>query len=148
MFIQHWSQSSNQEVSLFVPSHSQHSQISCPLLLKKIQHHAIKYILNDITSDYRSRPIALKILPLMMQLELYDVMFSLEVWRGQQMPSTYMIMSPSILALHVLLKHVLSRTNSARHFYFNRMPRLWNSLPTIDLDQSTGSIKLRVQRFL
>ena len=79
MFIQHWSQSSNQEVSLFVPSHSQHSQISCPLLLKEIQHHAIKYILNDITSDYRSRLIALKILPLMMQLELYDVMFSLEV---------------------------------------------------------------------
>jgi len=54
----------------------------------------------------------------------------------------------SILALHVPLKHSLSRTNSARHFYFNRMPRLWNSLPTIDLDQSTGSIKLRVQRFL
>ena len=49
---------------------------------------------------------------------------------------------------HLKMKHVLSRTNSARHFYFNRMPRLWNSLPTIDLDQSTGSIKLRVQRFL
>jgi len=143
--IQHWSQSSNQEDS---PSHSQRSQIWCPHLLKNVQHHATKYILNDFTSDYRSRLIALKILPLMMQLELYDVMFSLEVWRGQQMPSTYMIMSPSILALHVLLKHVLSRTNSARHFYFNRMPRLWNSLPTIDLDQSTGSIKLRVQRFL
>ena len=82
MFIQHWSQSSNQEVSLFVPSHSQHSQISCPLLLKKIQHHAIKYILNDITSDYRSRPIALKILPLMMQLELYDVMFFIRSLKG------------------------------------------------------------------
>ena len=82
MFIQHWSQSSNQEDSLFVPSHSQRSQIWCPHLLKKIQHHAIKYILNDITSDYRSRLIALKILPLMMQLELYDVMFFIRSLKG------------------------------------------------------------------
>ena len=82
MFIQHWSQSSNQEDSLFVPSHSQHSQIWRPHLLKKIQHHTIKYILNDITSDYRSRLIALKILPLMMQLELYDVMFFIRSMKG------------------------------------------------------------------
>ena len=42
----------------------------------------------------------------------------------------------------------LSRTNSARHFYFNRIPRLWNTLPTIDLDQSTTSIKRKVRQFL
>ena len=82
MFIQHWSQSSNQEDSIFVPSHSQRSQIWHPHLLKKIQHHAIKYILNDIISDYRSRLIALKILPLMMQLELYDVMFFIRSVKG------------------------------------------------------------------
>ena len=39
------------------------------------------------------------------------------------------------------------RTNSARHFYFNRIPRLWNSLPTFDLDQSVSSIKRGVQQF-
>ena len=65
-----------------------------------------------------------------------------------------MIISPSILhgstrsSTHLKLKHVLSRANSARNFYLNRIPRLWNSLPTIYLDQSTGSIKLRVQWFL
>jgi len=54
------------------------SQIWRPHLLKdivtleKIQHRATKYILNDFTSDYRSHLIALL---LMMQLELYDVMF-------------------------------------------------------------------------
>jgi len=47
------------------------------IILEKIQHRATKYILNDFTSDYRSRLIALKILPLMMQLEPYDVMLLL-----------------------------------------------------------------------
>ena len=124
MFIQQWSQSKNQEDSLFVPSHSQRSQIWRPHLLKKIQHHAIKYILNDITSDYRSRLIALKILPLMM--ELYDVMFFIR--RLKEPTDAFNIYDhvTTILALHVLLKHVLSRTNSAKHFYFNRMPRLRN----------------------
>ena len=44
--------------------------------------HATKYILSDFISDYRSRLIALKILPLMMQLELYDVMFFIRSLKG------------------------------------------------------------------
>ena len=118
--IQHWSQSSNQEDS---PSHSQRSQIWCPHLLKNVQHHATKYILNDFTSDYRSRLIALKILPLMMQLELYDVMFFIRSLKG---PTNAFNIYDRV-TFH-LLKHALSRTNSARHFYFNRTPRLGNSL--------------------
>ena len=39
------------------------------------------------------------------------------------------------------LKHTKSFSNSARHAYFNRLPRLWNSLPPIDLDSSTNCIK-------
>ena len=70
------------------------------------------------------------------------------------MLSEYMIMSLFVLALytrsstHLKLRHTLSRTNSARHFYFNRIPRLCNTLPTIDLDQSTTSIKRKVRQFL
>ena len=45
------------------------------LALEQIQHHTTKYILNDYSSDYRSRLIHLNILLLMMQLELYDIMF-------------------------------------------------------------------------
>ena len=94
---------------------------------------------------YRSHLIALKILPLMMQLELYDVMFFIRNLKG---PTDAFNIYDHVTfhtgstrsSTHLKLKHVLSRTNSARHFYFNRMPRLWNSLPTIDVDQSTGSI--------
>ena len=30
------------------------------------------------------------------------------------------------------LRHTISQNNSVRHFYFNRLPRLWNSLPPLD----------------
>jgi len=130
------------------------SQIWRPHLLKMIQRCENKYILNDFTSDYRSHLIPLKILPLMMQLEIYDVMLFIRSLNGPTDAFniydhvTFHTGSTHSTHAHLKLKHVFSRTNCARYCYFNRMPRLWNSLPTIDLDQSTGFIKLRVQRFL
>ena len=32
-------------------------------------------------------------------------------------------------------------TNTVRHFYFNRLPHLWNSLPFIDIEHPLSSIK-------
>ena len=37
--------------------------------------------------------------------------------------------------------HDSSATNSARNKFFNRVPRLWNSVPTINLTQSEETIK-------
>ena len=57
------------------------SQIWRPFLLKdinpieQIQRRATKYILNDYTSDYRSRLITLNLLPMSMLLELNDICF-------------------------------------------------------------------------
>ena len=56
------------------------SQILRPLQLKGIKPiesvcRATKFILNDYTSDYRSRLIKLHILPLSMLLELSDICF-------------------------------------------------------------------------
>ena len=42
------------------------------------------------------------------------------------------------------LVHNYRRFSQSRHFYFNRIVRLWNSLPTIDLNQSIYSIKRRI----
>ena len=39
------------------------------------------------------------------------------------------------------LKHNYCRTSLSRHFYFNRIVRLWNKLPSIDLSNSILSIK-------
>ena len=46
-------------------------------LLEDLQR-AIKFILQDFTSDYKSQLIRLRILPLMMTLELYDITFFLK----------------------------------------------------------------------
>ena len=46
-------------------------------LLENLQR-AIKFILQDFTSDYKSQLIRLRILPLMMTLELYDITFFLK----------------------------------------------------------------------
>ena len=132
------------------------SQIWRPHLLKdivaleEIQRRATKYVLNDYTSDYRSRLIALHILPLMMQLELFDVMFFIRCLKAPTdafniYDHVTFHTSSTHSSTHLKLKHVLSRTSCARHFYFNRIPRLWNSLPTFDLDQSISSIKREVQ---
>ena len=40
------------------------------------------------------------------------------------------------------------RTNLERHFYFNRLPRLWNSLPPISTVNSLYTIKSDLRKFL
>ena len=45
------------------------------------------------------------------------------------------------------LKHKLCRTHLDRNFYFNRIPRLWNSLPTLDINLPLPAIKSRSQQF-
>ena len=45
------------------------------VLLERLQRRATKFILGDYTSAYRERLIKLQLLPLMMVLELSDIMF-------------------------------------------------------------------------
>ena len=137
------------------------SQIWRPHLLKditaleRIQRRATKFILNDFSSDYKSRLVALQILPLMMQLELYDLMFFIRCLKDPVKSNAFSISSyvtfcasSTRSSTHFKLKHSLSRTNIISHFYFNRLPRLWNSLPAINLNQSTSSIKKKLTQFV
>ena len=43
--------------------------------------------------------------------------------------------------------HSISSTNHFCHFFFNRIPRLWNALPPIDLDLSINTIKKQLNSF-
>ena len=45
-----------------------------------------------------------------------------------------------------LIFHCTS-SNSCRHFYFNRIARLWNALPTIDIPLSLPTIKIGLKHF-
>jgi hypothetical protein len=135
------------------------SQIWHPLLLsdiialEKVQRCATKFVLNDFSSDYKPHLLALHLLPLMYHLEVNDIMFFVN---SLQNPTTsfnirqYISFSSSVTRSstnHKLL-HSLSLTNYTRHFYFNKLPRFWNSLPTIDLTLSPSTIKVNIKMFL
>ena len=120
---------------LFVHNFTYCSQIWRPHLLKdilaleQIQCRATKYILNNYSFDYRSRLIHLNILHLMMQLELYNIMFFVRCLKGPTdafniYDHVTFCTSSTHSSTHLKLQHTLSRTNSARHFYFNKIPRL------------------------
>ena len=44
------------------------------------------------------------------------------------------------------LRHKTASTNSTMNSYFSRRPRLWNSLPIIDLTQSFQTIKFKLKK--
>ena len=120
-------------------------------LLERIQRRATKFILNDFTSDYKSRLISLKMLPLMMSFELSDIVFLISNLKDPHphfdLSKWVSFSSCSQTRSFKAYKLSHTRASSARssHFYFNRIPRLWNVLPPIDLDMSISSIKSQIK---
>ena len=122
--------------------------------LEKIQRRTSKYILSDFSSDYKSRLTSLNMLPLMMQLELYDILLFI---KSLKYPSeSFNILdfvsfcsgsTRSAAHLKLQLSPTNCSTNRIRHFYFSRLPRLWNYLPTINLEKSVMSIKSDITAF-
>ena len=107
----------------------------------------------DYVSDYKTRLLRLGILPLMYMLDLYDIMFLV---KALQQPSSqfniynYISFSSSNTRSSSTnkLNHVRTNSNYARNFYFNRIPRIWNQLPCIDINQSLPVIKATIQNYL
>jgi len=121
-------------------------------LLENVQRRATKFILSDYHSDYKSRLIQIGILPLMYIYEIADILFFI---KSIKHPSdkfdvlNYVHFStistrPASTKLYPKTAHTNSITNS----YFYRLPRLWNSLPIIDLSQSLEVIKIKLKNFL
>ena len=52
------------------------------------------------------------------------------------------------LHLTTNLAIIILEANKIRNSYFVRLPRLWNSLPPIDLNQSFSSIKTYIYNYL
>ena len=121
--------------------------------LELVQRRATKYITNDYSSDYKSRLSSLHILPLMYFLELNDIMFLVNSLKspspGFNILNFVSFASTSTRSSTFLkLRHTKSSTNSISNFYFNRIPRLWNALPPINLTSSSHSIRSTLTKFL
>ena len=120
--------------------------------LKCVQRCATKYMLNDFRSDYKSKLIALSLLPLMYIFELSGIMFCV---RSLKSPTKNFNISEFIhfskcgtRSTAMKMSHSHFFKNFVRYSFFNRIPRLWNSLPPIHLKQSSESIKRHLHKFL
>ena len=120
--------------------------------LERLQRRATKFILGNYYIDYKSRLTTLNLLPLSLWMEMQDILLFVKL--NQSPPANFSIsdyisfVSPSIATRSTTVHKIKSnskaipRLNSTRHFYLNRIIRLWNSLPQIpDLDQSFADVK-------
>ena len=122
------------------------------LQLERVQRRATKWILSDSHSDYKSRLLTLGLLPVMMSYELADLSFFLKSFHSPT--SNFNIMkfvsfrsgvtrSSSSMKMRI----PLNPSNRSRHFYFSRLPRLWNSLPPLDPSSPVSSNLILIKRF-
>ena len=110
------------------------------------------YILNDYTSDYKSRLLKLHILPLMYTLDLNDIMFFIKNLKtrhdGFDIKSYISFVTGNTrLATSNKLQHNRSTDMMANNFYFNRLPRLRNALPIIDINLHPDNIKQKLLHY-
>ena len=108
------------------------SQIWKPHLIKditrleKLQRWATKFILNDFSSDYKTRLTSLHLLPLMYLYELFDILFFVKSFKYPE-PSFQISNFVSFSSTStrsgsaVKLIHKHSRTSLAHHSYFHRL---------------------------
>lgn len=116
-------------------------------LIERIQRRATKYVLNDFSLDYKSRLLRLKLLPLTYWWELQDLTFLVSCLKSP--PDNidifkFISFSEGCTRSSTTrkLKVNFTRTSRSRHFYYNRVVKLWNVIPQIDLSHSFPYIKM------
>ena len=118
--------------------------------LETVQRRASTFIISNSAMDYRDRLISLEMLPLMMEYEIADIMFLI---RSLKNPSSHFNILDFITfnisntrsSSYLKLRHAVCKNNIQGHFYFHRIPRLWNSLPQIDTSLSIHSIRAQLR---
>ena len=118
-------------------------------LIECVQRRATKYILNNYTSDYKSRLLKLHILPLMYILDLNDIMFFIRNLKTNHNGFDIKTFIPFItgntrLAASHKLQHNRSTDSLTNNFYFSRFPHLWNALPIININLHPDTIKQKL----
>ena len=116
-------------------------------LIEQIQRRATKFILNDYSSDYFDRLKQLNLLPLMYTFELNVyakvTQASLSFFEYHRLRNFLLmeIPGPPQVAKWFMLETIIMLVDI---FFFNRIPRLWNALPPIDLSLPIKANKTRI----
>ena len=117
--------------------------------LERLQRRATKYVLNNYQLDYKSRLVSLNLLPLTLWMELQDILLFLELTKNP--PDNFDVFK-YVCFIKTSTRHsteckiktslsVIPRLNSTRHHYFNRIIKISNSLPPLDLGGSMSTLK-------
>lgn len=121
--------------------------------LERVQRRATRFILQDNSTDYKSRLISLSLLPVNMWIELQDVLFIVKCL--QDPPDNFNVLeyisftrNNTRSSTKKRMEYKYKRTTIGRHYYFNRIVRLWNALPDLDLQRPIGIIKNKLTVFL
>ena len=119
--------------------------------LESLQRRATRYLVcRDL--NYKSRLISLSLLPVSLWLEVQDVLLLVRLMIDP--PSNFcledyvtFVSSSTRASTHRKIKRshpLIPRLNVTRNFYFNRIVRIWYSLPPIDTSLTFMSIKRHV----
>ena len=103
--------------------------------LETVQRRVTKFIVGDALVKYHDRLLQLKMLPLMMEFEIADILFLIKSikYPSNHFDITHFISfssSNTRSSSYFKIQHKRTKTNVQGHFYFNRIPKLWNS-PTL-----------------
>ena len=121
--------------------------------LERVQRRATKFILQNKSLDYKERLVTLLLLPINMWLELQDLLFLVKCLKDP--PDNFDILqyvsfckANTRSSAKGKMEYHYKRTSLGRHYYFNRVVRLWNALPEIELEASARLIKIQISKFL
>ena len=120
---------------------------------ENLQTKATKFILNNYTINCKQCFLKLNMLPLKYQLHFYDTCFFINSLKDPTVAFSilnYLCFCPGSTrsSKHNKFMIVHSPRNYIMNFYFKRLPRLWSSLPTIDLSLLINAIKSKLKEIL
>ena len=119
--------------------------------LELVQRRSTKFITSNPLLDYKTRLMNLNLLPLMMEFEIADILFLV---KSLKFPSDnfnihehlQFCSHPTRACYNFKLKQPLCKSDFDQSFYFNHIPRLWNSLPCLDINLPSV-IKLKLRQY-
>ena len=116
---------------------------------RKFQRRATKYILNHTSATYKDRLKSLKLLPLMYQFKLNDILLYISYLKDSN--SNLPILNELSFSSAQTRSSTFSKlphkpVNSSVHSisFVSRFPRLWNALPVINISSPLPSIKQKL----
>ena len=120
--------------------------------LELVHRRSTKFIISNPLLDYKTCLINLDLLPLMMEFEIADILFLVKSLKS---PSDnfnihehlQFCSHPTRACYNFKMNQPLSKSDFEQSFYFNRIPRQWNSLPPVDINLPVSVIKLKLRQY-